>query len=89
VLGFGLSDPSKLWRTYLDAARLLRKAGLAERRADTLAKAALKMQADGDPNRAEVIGSRALPRIYMPSLVGAGPHVDRAYSAPSISRISA
>jgi hypothetical protein len=51
-----MPDQPRPWRTHLDTARiLLREADLADRRADTLAAAALKMQVDGDPNRAEVM----------------------------------
>ena len=51
-----MSNHPKPWRTYINAAHiLLREADLADLRADTLAAAALKMQADGDPNRVEAM----------------------------------
>jgi hypothetical protein len=51
-----MSAPNKPWFALLAYARaLLAEADLADRRAETLAQAALKMQTEGDVNRAEAM----------------------------------
>jgi hypothetical protein len=51
-----MSSARRPWAALFDHARaLLAEANLADQRADTLALAARKMQADGDPYRAEAM----------------------------------
>ena len=67
-----MSAAKKPWAALLDHARaLLAEAELADRRADTLALSALKMQAEGDPCRAEAMWYTCR-KIRVQALLGRG-----------------